>query len=212
MVRLGTQVLEDLSLVFYTQMVSAYFNKSRLDVEKYGSEITMLLTDMDALLATDQYSLLGRWIQSARSMGDSLNEMKLLEYNAKNQITLWGPTGQIRDYANKNWAGLLNSFYSNRWDMFSTFLSDSLQSDVPYNDTAFISRLLPFEEKWNLDSKEFPTEPIGDAFEVSRQLLSKYQNVFESESFKKHIETVYKNSPLPSLYRKMFAHRQEIYV
>lgn len=29
----------------------------------------------------------------------------LYEYNARNQITLWGPDGQIKDYANKQWAG-----------------------------------------------------------------------------------------------------------
>lgn len=31
--------------------------------------------------------------------------MKLYEYNARNQITLWGPNGEIIDYANKQWSG-----------------------------------------------------------------------------------------------------------
>jgi hypothetical protein len=31
----------------------------------------------------------------------------LYEYNARNQITLWGPLGEIVDYANKQWAGAL---------------------------------------------------------------------------------------------------------
>ena len=30
---------------------------------------------------------------------------KLFEYNARNQITLWGPNGEIKDYANKQWSG-----------------------------------------------------------------------------------------------------------
>ena len=34
-----------------------------------------------------------------------LQEKLLYEYNARNQITLWGPDGQIVDYANKQWAG-----------------------------------------------------------------------------------------------------------
>ena len=33
--------------------------------------------------------------------------MDLYEYNARNQITLWGPNGEIDDYAAKNWAGLI---------------------------------------------------------------------------------------------------------
>jgi hypothetical protein len=32
-------------------------------------------------------------------------EKQLYEYNARNQITLWGPHGEIVDYANKQWAG-----------------------------------------------------------------------------------------------------------
>lgn len=30
-----------------------------------------------------------------------------LRYNALNQITLWGPSGEISDYAAKQWAGNL---------------------------------------------------------------------------------------------------------
>ena len=36
-------------------------------------------------------------------------EKQLYEYNARNQITLWGPRGEIIDYANKQWAGMFIS-------------------------------------------------------------------------------------------------------
>lgn len=39
---------------------------------------------------------------------DFLQESDLYEYNARNQITLWGPSGEIKDYANKQWAGNKN--------------------------------------------------------------------------------------------------------
>ena len=38
-----------------------------------------------------------------------LQEKQLYEYNARNQITLWGPHGEIVDYANKQWAGMFIS-------------------------------------------------------------------------------------------------------
>jgi hypothetical protein len=38
-----------------------------------------------------------------------LQEKQLYEYNARNQITLWGPRGEIVDYANKQWAGMFIS-------------------------------------------------------------------------------------------------------
>ena len=44
--------------------------------------------------------MLGRWQAWARSWADpGANEVRNnLEYNARNQLTLWGPTGQINDY------------------------------------------------------------------------------------------------------------------
>ena len=40
------------------------------------------------------------------------------EYSARNQLTLWGPTGQISDYASKSWAGLVG------WWILSTEMAD----------------------------------------------------------------------------------------
>ena len=37
----------------------------------------------------------------------------MYEYNARNQITLWGPNGEIDDYAAKNWAGLIGEDFLN---------------------------------------------------------------------------------------------------
>lgn len=31
--------------------------------------------------------------------------------NAKNQVTLWGPNGEIKDYANKQWSGEYLKFF-----------------------------------------------------------------------------------------------------
>lgn len=54
-----------------------------------------LLADMDKLLASDSHFLLGRWLQDSRQWGTSAQEKNLMEYNARNQITLWGPEGQV---------------------------------------------------------------------------------------------------------------------
>jgi hypothetical protein len=59
-----------------------------------------ILDDYDALLSTDTNFMLGRWQAWARSWADTnADEIRNnLEYNARNQLTLWGPTGQINDY------------------------------------------------------------------------------------------------------------------
>lgn len=62
-----------------------------------GQSLTSLLYEMDILLASDSHFLVGQWIADAKSWGQSENDTKLFEYNARNQITLWGPRGEVSD-------------------------------------------------------------------------------------------------------------------
>ena len=36
-------------------------------------------------------------------------------FNAKNQITLWGPHGEINDYSTRQWNGLVGDYHYHRW-------------------------------------------------------------------------------------------------
>ena len=58
-------------------------------------DLLNLLEGMDVLLGTDPHFLLGNWLEAAKAIGTTDDEKKLYEYNARNQITLWGPTGQV---------------------------------------------------------------------------------------------------------------------
>lgn len=64
-----------------------------------------IFTDLEWILASNKAFLLGPWLESAKAAASSDEEKKQFEYNARNQITLWGPKGQIMDYANKQWSG-----------------------------------------------------------------------------------------------------------
>ena len=57
-----------------------------------------ILEDLDRILATNRNFLLGPWLESAKNLATNNREKKLYEFNARNQITLWGPYGQILDY------------------------------------------------------------------------------------------------------------------
>jgi alpha-N-acetylglucosaminidase len=54
-----------------------------------------LLNDMETVLASDSHFLLGRWIAAAKSWATDIPEAFLMEFNARNQITLWGPRGEV---------------------------------------------------------------------------------------------------------------------
>ena len=57
-----------------------------------------IIDDLDAALSADRNFLLGNWIADAASWGGADPEWtSLLVFNARNQITLWGPHGEIND-------------------------------------------------------------------------------------------------------------------
>ena len=71
-----------------------------------------LLLDMDELLGSNEHFLLGKWINLAKSVPNATEQdVKMYVFNAKNQITLWGPNGEIMDYAAKQWNGLIKDYY-----------------------------------------------------------------------------------------------------
>ena len=60
--------------------------------------------------------LLGTWLRDARRKakevgGDASNFL----FNAKNQITLWGPHGEINDYSTRQWNGVVGDYQYVRW-------------------------------------------------------------------------------------------------
>ena len=176
---IGTQVIEDLMLPVYKSLIKAYRNRSLDDVTSHGERISDMLFDMDMLLATDPSSLLGNWLESAKSYGDTDAEKALMEFNARNQITLWGPDGQIEDYANKNWAGLVKNYYAQRWVLFKRELVICINDQRSYYDPTFRKKLMVLEKAWGRDRTEFPTTPIGDPLAIAEQLVGKYDAVYQ---------------------------------
>jgi len=74
-----------------------------------------MIMDMDKLMATQPTTLLGKWLTDARAWGADADEKDALERNARALLTLWGPRGEIADYASRQWSGLLAGYYYARW-------------------------------------------------------------------------------------------------
>ena len=63
---------------------------------------------MDRLMKTHFNYLTGRWVSDAITLGTTDSDRKLFRFNAINQLTLWGPGGEISDYAGKQWTDLIS--------------------------------------------------------------------------------------------------------
>ena len=90
MVDVCRQYLTNLAPSFYEGAIEA-FRKNETNNFKMNSTLFLeLLMDMDELLGSNEHFLLGKWLNSAKTVPNAtVEDMKLYEFNAKNQITLW---------------------------------------------------------------------------------------------------------------------------
>ncbi|HPA42115.1 MAG TPA: alpha-N-acetylglucosaminidase C-terminal domain-containing protein, partial [Candidatus Hydrogenedentes bacterium] len=134
-----------------------------------------LFDDLDRLLATRGEFLLGRWIEDAKRWGSDDAERALLEWNARTQVTLWGPPdGVLHDYAQKQWAGLVKGFYRPRWEQFLAQLEHTLRDGRQFDVKAFTEHLQQWEDAWTHRTDPHPSAPSGNPVEVSLELWEKY--------------------------------------
>ena len=143
------QVLANAFEPLYDELVSTY-NKSisstrSAEVRRSGQKLVQLLESLDVVLAVDDSFALCKWIEAARATGSKANP-DFFEYEARNQVTLWGPTGQVEDYASKQWARLVGTYYAQRWSLFVDYLAAT--DPARYNDTEFSLELHKWEYSW----------------------------------------------------------------
>jgi len=193
LIDVSRQSLQLISNVFYAQLVSAY-QKKDMDSFKAGSiSLLELLRDMDTLLGTDTHFLLGHWLEDAKAWGTNDAEKVLYEYNARNQLTLWGPSGNIVDYASKQWAGLMSGYYYPRWKLFVEELLEQWNSTFDqnkFNEDVFNQAEQPFTFARNA----YPNITTGDQIDVARLLHAKYRPAtYENTFFFKHLHNVTKS-------------------
>ena len=120
-------------------------------------------------MSTRREFLLGTWLASAKAFGHTEEEKKLCEKNARTQIAYWGPDNSEaagRDYAYKEWSGLLQNFYLPRWQMFIDDLNARLQGKPGRNIEYFA-----FERKWTEERNDFSVDPSGDPILVASTVL-----------------------------------------
>jgi alpha-N-acetylglucosaminidase len=136
------QVFANTFLSDYEQLVTAWntttpTNASAALVTSLSSRLLENLDSLDALLNTLPQFRLSTWLDSARarasdsanststSLNQTVNTTALADfyaYTALNQVTLWGPDGEINDYASKQWGGLVGPYYGARWRTFLNYL------------------------------------------------------------------------------------------
>ena len=109
--------------------------------EAAAEDFLQLMRDMDQLLATRPEFLLGRWLEDAKRWGTTDAERAKFEWNARRVLTLWGTGKAIRDYARKEWSGMISGFYLKRGSGFCENRPRRWPSDKPMDVEAFQQQL-----------------------------------------------------------------------
>jgi len=164
------QVLANRGAAAYRKMVTAYQSHDKRQFDSAAQAFLDLIRTQDTLVSTRQEFLLGPWLVAANEMGHTAGEKSLCERNARTQITYWGPdnpAADARDYAGKEWSGLLRDFYLARWELF-----------VRDRDRGFDEprvgkiNFFEFEKGWTEQRSVYPTEPTGDPVEAAVKALA----------------------------------------
>ncbi len=180
-VEVTRQLLANRFIDLYTALVTTFNSSasSASQVSSAGKPLLALLGDMETVLATDQNFLLSTWIADARKVAyGNASYAAYLEYTARNQLTLWGPEGDNNDYASKQWAGLVGTYYTERWSAFVIYLVGLKKSGAAYNATFVTETMLDLGETW--DNQTFGAQPgdtsgtMGNTFAVVGDMVKRW--------------------------------------
>jgi alpha-N-acetylglucosaminidase len=172
------QVLANYALPLQKNWVDAFRAKDTEAFKKYSNAFLQLISDMDALLATRKDFMLGPWIADARSCGNTNEEKALYERNARDLITLWGDANSpLHEYSNRQWSGLLNDFYRQRWQQFFDMLQTSLQTNTEPGLKTFEQNIRAWEWHWVNEQKSFPTQAVGSSISKAQEMYKKYRKI-----------------------------------
>jgi alpha-N-acetylglucosaminidase len=169
------QCLGNLGMVLYKKMVSAYGKKDAKAFKKAAENFMALGRDIDMMLATRSEFMLDKWIEDATSWATSENEKAYYEKNARTIITTWGGNGELLDYANRQWSGLMQDYYLPRWQIFIDAILEELNGGKVADRKVLEKRWRDHEMRFvNNVSGSNRQRPDEDCYSVSLTLYKKY--------------------------------------
>lgn len=139
-----------------------------------------ILEDLEAITATQEYFLAGKWIEDARSWGTTEEEELFYEREARNIITTWAGKGHqsLNDYARRTCNGLISSYYKPRWERFFKAVADRMDEGKGFHIEQYLiykDQITDFEMEWWQECiGEFISSPEGDSKEIVKEVIRKY--------------------------------------
>lgn len=174
------QYIADLGREAYYKFVDAYQSKNKDQFNYWASRFLELLKDQDTLLSAHPSFYVGTWLAKARAAGKTSKSKDLYEYNARMLIGTWSEERTpVRDYAHKEWGGMLRDYYYPRWEKYILYLKrilDSEQCEQPdtfENERAWVKSHGPYKISIHDNDACIIAEKVFKKYAISDNLLSR---------------------------------------
>ncbi|MGV9882168.1 alpha-N-acetylglucosaminidase [Streptomyces sp. NPDC003006] len=164
------QTLSNRSRVLLPRIKEAYGAGDAARFDRLSGAWLELMDLLDRLVATDPDHLLGRWVADARAWGADAEERDRLAYDQLSLLTVWGnrsgAEAGLRDYANREWAGLVGGLYRLRWERYFEELRAALTGGRGPRKIDWFA----LEDGWIRDPGRLATRPTGDTYGVAARV------------------------------------------
>lgn len=158
------QVTANTSRTLLPQLQQAYGNRDRTAFTQLSEEWLANMELLDEISGTQPQMLFGRWIADARAAAADEAEADRLEFDARAVVTTWGDRSAVNaglnDYANREWQGLVGTYYTDRWERFFQSIQTSFETGNAPQAIDWYAVGAAFTG--STDTSEFLTEPEGD--------------------------------------------------
>ena len=174
-VNLGRQALSNHFIALRDDFSQAYYDKDTVALAARGAEMKELLADLTELLNSNHGTRMSKWIADARAKGETPEEKDYYERNARTIISIWGPSQDLNDYANRQWAELNATYYAPRWGMFIDRMIEAARQGKEFDAEEFFTASRAFENEW-IEPREFTVEtaPATDDIAEAERLYEKW--------------------------------------
>lgn len=170
------QAISEKARLVYNIIVESYEARDKKLLSVSSDRFLELIVLQDKLLSTRTEFCFGKWISSARTMGETEEEKDWYEWNARVLVTTWGDrtasdVGLLRDYAQRENHGLLKDFYYMRWNVFFDYLKDKLNGLNPAPIDYY-----SLEEEWTKQHNVYSEYGSGDVVDTVKEVFSNIDN------------------------------------
>jgi len=172
LVDVARQTLANWSRKTLPEIKDAYDHRHEARFETLEKQWLCMMMLQDKLLATNTSFMVGPWLNAVSPWAATATEQRRLDYDARSILTTWGnrtaSEAGLRDYGNKDWAGLTRDYYYRRWQIYFNDLDRSLKTGTPPHPIDWFA----FGEKWNRAQTHYATQARGDSWSVAMQVAT----------------------------------------